>query len=77
MEGLAVSIQRGELGIIDGILQDELEAFEFMYSLNGVKYSAPEGFTDDAVNALALANRIKQFSPKVNRVRGNVEAKSR
>jgi len=77
MEGLAVSIQRGELGIIDGILQDELEAFEFMYSLSGVKYSAPEGFTDDAVNALALANRIKQFNPKVNRVRGNVEASSR
>lgn len=70
MEGLAVSIQRGELGIIDGILQDELEAFEFQYSLTGVKYNAPEGFTDDCVNALALANRIKQFNPKVERPRG-------
>lgn len=68
MEGLAVSIQRGEIGIIEGILQDELEAFEFNYSTSGnVKYSAPEGFTDDCVNALALANRCRQFNPVVKR----------
>lgn len=63
MEGLAVSIQRCEISIIDGILRDEMEAFEFQYSLTGVKYGAPQGFTDDCVNALALANRCKQFSP--------------
>lgn len=72
MEGLAVSIQRYEIGIIEGILQEELEAFEFQYSMNGVKYNAPTGFTDDCVNALALANRIKQFNPKVDRPRGGV-----
>lgn len=64
MEGLAVSIQRGEVSVIDGILKEELEAFEFQYSLTGVKYNAPQGFTDDCVNALALANRCKQFNPR-------------
>jgi hypothetical protein len=61
IEGLAVAIQRGEVSIINGILRDELEAFEFVYSTSGVKYSAPQGFTDDCVNALAMANRCKQF----------------
>jgi phage FluMu gp28-like protein len=61
IEGLALAIQRGEIGLIDGILKDELEAFEFTYKGGNVKYEAPQGFTDDCVNALALANRIKQF----------------
>lgn len=65
IEGLSVSLQRGEIGIIEGILQDELEAFEFVYSNRGVKYEAPTGMTDDCVNALALANRIKQFNPVI------------
>jgi hypothetical protein len=60
IEGLALAIQRGEIGLIDGILKDELEAFEFTYKGGNVKYEAPQGFTDDCVNALALANRIKQ-----------------
>lgn len=77
MEGLAVSIQRGEIGIIDGILKDELEAFEFQYSITGVKYNAPEGFTDDCVNALALVNRIKQFNPIIKRHRSVTSAPSR
>jgi hypothetical protein len=61
IEGLSLAIQRGEIGLIDGILKDELEAFEFTYKGGNVKYEAPQGFTDDCVNALALANRIKQF----------------
>lgn len=61
IEGLAVSIQKGEIGIIEGILRDELEAFEFNYTGRTVKYEAPQGFTDDCVNALALVNRIKVF----------------
>jgi hypothetical protein len=34
---------------------DELEIFEYQYTSYGVKYSAPQGFTDDAVCSLALA----------------------
>lgn len=67
MEGLAVSIQTAEVSVLEGILREELEAFEFNYSTHGVKYNAPEGFTDDCVNALALANRARQFSPLIKR----------
>ncbi len=56
MEGLASSIQNGEISILEGIMQDELESFEFEYSRSGVKYRAPEGVHDDIVCALALAN---------------------
>jgi len=56
MEGLASSIQSGKLKIIDGIMYDELESFEFIYTRTGVKYSAPDGMHDDCVCSLALAN---------------------
>jgi hypothetical protein len=59
MEGLALALQQGTISVIEGILQDELEAFEFEYSQRAVKYSAPSGFTDDCVNALALANQSR------------------
>lgn len=65
MQGLSVSIQRGEISVLEGIMQDELEAFEFVYTLRGVKYEAPSGFTDDCVNALALANRIHEKKANV------------
>lgn len=55
MEGLSSSIQTGEIGILDGIMRDELEAFEFEYVARGVRYSAPEGMHDDIVCSLALA----------------------
>jgi hypothetical protein len=55
MEGLANGIQKGVVGILDGIMRDELEAFEFVYGRTGVKYSAPSGLHDDSVNSLALA----------------------
>jgi hypothetical protein len=55
MEGLANSIQKGELYILSDMV-DELESFEFVYSKGGVKYSAPDGMHDDIVCALALAN---------------------
>lgn len=45
MEGLAVSIQRGEIGIPDGPLVLELEAFEYEYTRTGVRYSALRGCT--------------------------------
>lgn len=58
MEGLALSIQKCDISVISGVMQDELEAFEFVYGRTGVKYEAPTGMHDDTVNALALANAI-------------------
>lgn len=55
MEGLAVSIQRQEVGFPEGPIRMELENFEFELTRTGVRYSAPEGFHDDCVCALALA----------------------
>lgn len=59
MEGLAAAIQRSEVSFPEGWLTAELEAFEFVYSQSGVKYSAPEGLHDDGVCALALAQKMK------------------
>jgi hypothetical protein len=55
MEGLAVAIQRGEVTFPDGPIRQELENFEYVYTRTGVLYSAPEGYHDDCVMALALA----------------------
>ena len=57
MEGLASDIQKNNISILGGIMQDELESFEFVYNKHGVKYSAPPGLYDDMVVALALANK--------------------
>lgn len=57
MEGLAVAIQQRQVRFPDGVLVNELEAFEYVYTRTGVKYSAPSGLHDDAVMALALAVR--------------------
>jgi phage FluMu gp28-like protein len=55
MEGLAVAIQKQEISFPDGVITNELEAFEYEYTRTGVRYSAPSGMHDDAVCALALA----------------------
>jgi len=55
MEGLAVAIQRKEIGFPQGPIVNELEAFEYVYSRTGVHYAAMEGMHDDCVCALALA----------------------
>jgi phage FluMu gp28-like protein len=55
MEGLSSAIQHRDISVLAGVMQDELEAFEFVYTRTGVKYSAPEGMHDDTVCALALA----------------------
>lgn len=60
MEGLAAAIQGGTVTILPGVMQDELESFEFEYSRTGVKYSAPAGMHDDCVCSLALA--VHNFS---------------
>lgn len=54
LEGLAVGIQQQKLTYPQEAA-DELEQFEFVYSLSGVKYRAPDGEHDDRVMALALA----------------------
>jgi hypothetical protein len=60
MEGLAWAIQNGKITYPDGVIVDELETFEFFYTATGVRYSAPVGFHDDTVCALALAWRCWQ-----------------
>jgi hypothetical protein len=59
MESLALAIQRHELTIRSEILLNELESFEYEYTRTGVRYSAPDGYHDDCVIALALANYAK------------------
>lgn len=55
IEGLSVAIQGRMVIFPAGPVRAELEAFEFEYTPTGVRYSAPEGFHDDCVCALALA----------------------
>lgn len=55
MEGLAVAIQQGTVRFPDGPIRAELENFEYVYTRTGVRYSAPVGYHDDLVVALALA----------------------
>lgn len=57
MEGLAYAIQNRHITILEGVMRDELESFEFEYTRTGVFYSAPSGMHDDCVNALALAKK--------------------
>lgn len=61
LEGLALAIQEGSISFPDsrttdgkGSLRDELEAFEFVYTTQGVRYEVSSG-SDDLVMALALA----------------------
>jgi hypothetical protein len=55
MEGLASAIQQGRIGFPEGVIVDELDVFEYQFTAHGVRYSAPSGFHDDTVMALALA----------------------
>lgn len=63
MEGLAYAIQNSKISVLPGILQDELESFEFEYTRTGVRYTAPDGMTDDCVNSLALAYQCLTENP--------------
>lgn len=56
MEGLAVAIQSEMIYYPPGVIVSELESFEYEYTRTGVRYSAPSGYHDDCVCALALAN---------------------
>lgn len=59
MEGLAVAIQQEAVRYPEGPISNELEEFEYQYTAQGVRYSAPEGFYDDSVCALALAVHLQ------------------
>ena len=43
MEGLAVKIQKGEVGFPDGHVRDELDSFEYEYTHTGVKLQHTTG----------------------------------
>lgn len=55
MDGLRSGIHQRKITFPDGIITQELGVFEYQYTSHGVRYSAPSGFTDDAVMALSLA----------------------
>lgn len=55
LEGLASGIQQRKVLFAEGIIADQLNNFEFVYTRNGVKYRVPEGEHDDAAFSLALA----------------------
>lgn len=61
MVGLQMAIHQERIHYPEGIIKEELEIFEYQYSSHGVKYSAPSGFHDDTVCALALAWRKFDF----------------
>jgi hypothetical protein len=65
MEGLQAAIHQRKITFPSGIITQELEIFEYQYHSGGVRYSAPSGFHDDAVVALALANmHVNQYRNK-------------
>lgn len=69
MEGLAVAIQQRLIRFPDGPIRAELDNFEYTYTRNGVLYSAPEGYHDDCVMALALAwRKYEQQRPNLRRL---------
>mgnify|MGYP000600161974 CR=1 FL=1 len=59
LEALANSIQTKTISYPTGLIKEELEIFEYTFTPTGVRYSAPTGFHDDCVIALALANKCK------------------
>jgi hypothetical protein len=65
MEGLAVAMHQHEIHFPAGVIVDELEAFEYVYTRTGVRYAAPAGLHDDAVCALALARaELRAFAER-------------
>jgi hypothetical protein len=63
MEGLAVAIQGRTIAYPPGEIVNELKQIEYEYTRTGVRYAAPEGYDDDCVMALALANMSRSIVP--------------
>ena len=59
LESLSSAIQTKSISYPDGPIKQELEVFEYKFTPTGVRYSAPQGFHDDCVIALALANKCR------------------
>jgi LAGLIDADG-like domain len=72
MEGLAVAIQTRAVWFADNVVRQELEQFEFEFTRSGIRYSAPEGYFDDCVCALALARMCQATMPQPVRVNPNL-----
>lgn len=68
MEGLSYAIQNREITILEGVMRDELESFEFEYTRTGVVYTAPSGMHDDCVNSLALAKKNHTLAAMGNEI---------
>ena len=64
IESLVMEIQQHTIYFPDEPYGLELENFEYEYTRTGVKYSAPSGMHDDAVNSIALANDCKKHNRK-------------
>lgn len=63
LEGLAMALQRGEVRVPSGVIEDELKAFRYDTHGGRVRYAAPDGIHDDCVMALALAVRCMHSRP--------------
>ena len=63
MEGLALAIQERTVTYPAGVIVQELEQFEYELTRTSVKYSAPQGYFDDCVCALALAVMCRAMIP--------------
>jgi hypothetical protein len=59
MEGLAMAVQCRLVWYPAGVIVQELEQFEYEITRTGVRYSAPAGYHDDCVCALALAQMCR------------------
>jgi hypothetical protein len=64
IEALVMEIQQHTIYFPEEPYGLELENFEYEYTRTGVKYSAPSGMHDDAVNSIALANDCKKHNRK-------------
>jgi len=73
ISSLMIAFEQSKIRILDDAVQlNELDIFEYTIGSSGiVHYSAPEGYHDDCVIALALANwaRENSFTPMIWRVR--------
>jgi hypothetical protein len=67
LEGLANAIQTKSISYPEGHIKQELEVFEYTFTPTGVRYSAPQGFHDDCVIALALATKCKNDNKLVGK----------
>lgn len=64
MEALVVEIQQHRLRFPDGTIRNELDVFEYEVTRTGTRYTAPSGYHDDSVMALALAAlKLRELHP--------------